>query len=101
MATLITASPTKVSGQTFFRSSSLVTSWPGRATSWLRTANALGLSLITLGPRHRHSLVRSRQKGSKIIRFSLSTAGPHKGYKNWPQADHSERTSALFSFQHG
>src|SRR6266481_5618392 len=56
MVTLRTASPTKVSGQTAARSSTLVTSCPERPTSWLSTAYALGLSLITCEPLHRHSL---------------------------------------------
>src|SRR6476620_7631468 len=73
MVTLRTASPTKVSGQTTLRSSSLVTSWPGCPTRWLSTAKAFGLSLIACDPRHRHSFARSRQKGSKIICFSFPT----------------------------
>lgn len=70
MATLRTASPTKVSGQTALRSSSFVTRSPGLQMRWLRTAKALGLSFIACEPLHRHSLSRSRQKGSKIIRLS-------------------------------
>src|SRR5690349_9957421 len=75
MVTLRTASPTKVSGQTALRSSSLVTSWPGCLTRWVSTAKALGLSLIACDPRHRHSFARSRQKGSKVMNFSFPTLG--------------------------
>src|SRR5678815_5246156 len=73
IATLRTASPIKVPGQTALRSSSFVTSWPGRPTRWSSTAKALGRSFISCEPFHRHSLAKSRQKGSKTIRFPFAT----------------------------
>src|SRR5262245_9857835 len=74
MATLRTASPTKVPGHTALRSSSFVTSSPERAIRYWSTAKGLGLIFISSVPSHRHSLVKSRQKGSKTMMcFSFAT----------------------------
>src|SRR5678809_1518500 len=81
IATFRTASPIKVPGQTALRSSSFLTSWPGRPTRWSSTAKALGRSFISCEPFQRHSLAKSRQKGSKTIRFPFSTLVT-EGYRN-------------------
>src|SRR5262245_51393034 len=74
MATLRTASPTKVPGHTALRSSSFVTSSPERAIRYWSTAKGLGLIFISSVPSHRHSLVKSRQKGSNTMMcFSFAT----------------------------
>src|SRR4030095_1283962 len=43
---------------------------------------ALGLSFTACVPLHRHSLPRSRQKGSKIIRFSF----PNCNHRTLPKS---------------
>src|SRR5215472_17119040 len=73
MATFRTASPTKVPGQIALRSSSFVTSWPGRPSRYSSTAKGLGLSFIVFEPVDNRSLARSRQKRSNNIRFSFDT----------------------------
>lgn len=47
---------------------------------WLKTAKALDLSFIACEPLHKHSLAKSKQKGSKTIRFSS-----HFNYQTLPK----------------
>src|SRR5215831_19495494 len=72
-ATFNTASQTNVPGQIALRSSSFVTSWPGRPSRYSSHAKGFGLRFIVFEPVDNRSLARSRQKRSNKIRFSFDT----------------------------